>query len=145
MGRGGGGLVESLKAVLYPERKGRGGGGVRGAGQDRGRGTALGWAEGSTRWVYHEARSRRPLSPAPRVVECLDWSAAWRMTKLPGLAPDARAADTTGHFSASDRYKYLREQAYEQAFVLHTLGCTELAPTPPDGLEDPAVPIRSSL
>ena len=27
-----------------------------------------------------------------------------------------------GHFSASDRYKYLREKAFEQAFVLDRLG-----------------------
>lgn len=28
----------------------------------------------------------------------------------------------SGHFSASDRYKYLREKAWEQAYVLDKLG-----------------------
>jgi len=29
---------------------------------------------------------------------------------------------SSGHFSASDRYKYLRERAFELAFVLDQLG-----------------------
>jgi len=29
---------------------------------------------------------------------------------------------SSGHFSASDRYKYLREKAFDQAFVLRKLG-----------------------
>lgn len=33
---------------------------------------------------------------------------------------------SSGHFSASDRYKYMKEQAFEYAFVLETLGCIEL-------------------
>jgi oligopeptidase B len=33
----------------------------------------------------------------------------------------------SGHFSASDRYKYLREKAFEQAYVLDKIG----ANTPP--------------
>ncbi|CAB1098468.1 unnamed protein product [Ectocarpus sp. CCAP 1310/34] len=31
-----------------------------------------------------------------------------------------------GHFSASDRYKHMKEQAFEYAFVLDVLGCTSL-------------------
>lgn len=33
---------------------------------------------------------------------------------------------SAGHFSASDRYKHMREQAFEYAFVLDVLGCTSL-------------------
>jgi oligopeptidase B len=33
---------------------------------------------------------------------------------------------SAGHFSASDRYKYLKEYAYEMSFVLHEIGATEL-------------------
>ena len=33
----------------------------------------------------------------------------------------------SGHFSASDRYKYLREKAYDQAFVLEKLGLKDVA------------------
>ena len=29
---------------------------------------------------------------------------------------------TSGHFSASDRYKYITEKAFEYAFLLHHLG-----------------------
>lgn len=36
----------------------------------------------------------------------------------------------SGHFSASDRYKYIREKAYEQAFVLSKLGLAEVSPKP---------------
>ena len=32
---------------------------------------------------------------------------------------------SSGHFSASDRYKYLREKAIEHAFVLRELGCLD--------------------
>jgi len=32
---------------------------------------------------------------------------------------------SSGHFSASDRYKYLREKAFIYAFVLGQLGVTE--------------------
>lgn len=37
---------------------------------------------------------------------------------------------SAGHFSASDRYKHMKEQAFEYAFVLDVLGCTELVPLP---------------
>ncbi|CAN0589709.1 unnamed protein product, partial [Laminaria digitata] len=43
------------------------------------------------------------------------------------LLPDMSA----GHFSASDRYKHMKEQAFEYAFVLETLGCTSLVSPPP--------------
>lgn len=33
---------------------------------------------------------------------------------------------SSGHFSASDRYKYMKEQAFEYAFVLETLNCSKL-------------------
>lgn len=33
---------------------------------------------------------------------------------------------SAGHFSASDRYKYLRERSFELAFVLDQLGATAL-------------------
>lgn len=33
---------------------------------------------------------------------------------------------SAGHFSASDRYKHMKEQAFEYAFVLDVLGCTSL-------------------
>ena len=33
----------------------------------------------------------------------------------------------SGHFSASDRYKYLREKAFDQAFVLSKLGIADVA------------------
>ncbi|CAN0085230.1 unnamed protein product, partial [Ectocarpus sp. 12 AP-2014] len=33
---------------------------------------------------------------------------------------------SAGHFSASDRYKHMKEQAFEYAFVLDVLGCTPL-------------------
>lgn len=35
---------------------------------------------------------------------------------------------SAGHFSASDRYKHMKEQAFEYAFVLDVLGCTSLVP-----------------
>lgn len=37
---------------------------------------------------------------------------------------------SAGHFSASDRYKHMKEQAFEYAFVLDVLGCTALVPHP---------------
>eukprot|EP00903_Cladosiphon_okamuranus_P021564 g19826.t1 len=37
---------------------------------------------------------------------------------------------SAGHFSASDRYKHMKEQAFEYAFVLDVLGCTSLVPPP---------------
>lgn len=37
---------------------------------------------------------------------------------------------SAGHFSASDRYKHMKEQAFEYAFVLEVLGCTSLVPPP---------------
>ncbi|CAM9120715.1 unnamed protein product [Pylaiella littoralis] len=36
---------------------------------------------------------------------------------------------SAGHFSASDRYKHMKEQAFEYAFVLDVLGCMSLVPT----------------
>jgi oligopeptidase B len=32
---------------------------------------------------------------------------------------------TSGHFSASDRYKYLKELAFDYAFLLDQLGLVE--------------------
>lgn len=43
------------------------------------------------------------------------------------LHASSRLSDmSAGHFSASDRYKHMKEQAFEYAFVLETLGCTSL-------------------
>lgn len=35
---------------------------------------------------------------------------------------------TAGHFSASDRYKYLKELSFDYAFLLDQLGLTEVDP-----------------
>ena len=35
---------------------------------------------------------------------------------------------SAGHFSASDRYKYFKEKAYEHAFVLDCLGFSGVKP-----------------
>jgi oligopeptidase B len=37
---------------------------------------------------------------------------------------------SAGHFSASDRYKYLRERAFEFAFVLDHIGAKDLVQSP---------------
>ena len=36
---------------------------------------------------------------------------------------------TAGHFSASDRYKYLKELSFDYAFLLDQLGLSEVEPT----------------
>jgi oligopeptidase B len=36
----------------------------------------------------------------------------------------------SGHFSASDRYKYLREKAWEQAYVLEKVGLADAVKRP---------------
>uniref|UniRef100_A0A6U4XG41 Prolyl endopeptidase n=1 Tax=Hemiselmis andersenii TaxID=464988 RepID=A0A6U4XG41_HEMAN len=37
---------------------------------------------------------------------------------------------SSGHFSASDRYRHMRESSIEYAFILKELGCVELLPFP---------------
>jgi protease II len=32
----------------------------------------------------------------------------------------------SGHFSASDRYKYIKETAFEYSFILHHIDATKL-------------------
>jgi hypothetical protein len=39
------------------------------------------------------------------------------------LLPFSQIDMSTGHFSASDRYKYIREMAFEFTFLLEQLGC----------------------
>ncbi|CAM9993833.1 unnamed protein product [Ascophyllum nodosum] len=45
---------------------------------------------------------------------------------------------SSGHFSASDRYKNMKERAFEYAFVMKALGCRALV-KPPGGVETTAV------
>lgn len=51
---------------------------------------------------------------------------------------------SAGHFSASDRYKHMKEQAFEYAFVLDILGCKSLADSPAGGIEAPALPATTA-
>jgi len=56
------------------------------------------------------------------------WEPAKWATKLRTLKTDSNDVVVkmdleSGHFSASDRYKYLREKAWEQAYVLEKIGC----------------------
>ncbi len=75
---------------------------------------------------------------SPPVVRCGSfaqvayWEPAKWVSKLRSLKTDQNQVLLkmdldAGHFSASDRYKYIREKAYDQAIVLDKLG---LAPGP---------------
>ena len=59
------------------------------------------------------------------------WEPAKWASKLRSLKTDENEVLVkmdlgAGHFSASDRYKYLREKAFDQSVVLSKLGATEL-------------------
>lgn len=60
----------------------------------------------------------------PRVAywEPAKWSSKIRNLKTNGNEVLAKYDLDSGHFSASDRYKYLREKAWEQAYVLAKVG-----------------------
>jgi oligopeptidase B len=65
------------------------------------------------------------------------WEPAKWVSKLRTLKTDANDVMLkmdldAGHFSASDRYKYIREKAYEQAVVLNFLGHESTTPTTVD-------------
>eukprot|EP00894_Picocystis_sp_ML_P003309 jgi/Pico_ML_1/53826/g4301.t1 len=60
----------------------------------------------------------------PRVAywEPAKWAAKLRELKTDSNPVILKTEMSSGHFSASDRYKYLREKAFEYAFVLDQLG-----------------------
>ena len=59
----------------------------------------------------------------PRVAywECSKWVAKLRAKKLGESTLLLKTEMSAGHFSASDRYKYLKERAFEYAFLLNEL------------------------
>uniref|UniRef100_A0A7S1IYM7 Prolyl endopeptidase n=2 Tax=Eutreptiella gymnastica TaxID=73025 RepID=A0A7S1IYM7_9EUGL len=63
----------------------------------------------------------------PRVAfwEPAKWVATLRARKTDTNTILLKTDMTSGHFSASDRYKYLREKAIEFSFVLDQLGCAD--------------------
>jgi len=70
----------------------------------------------------------------PRVAywEPTKWASKLRTLKTDGNDIIMKMDTEAGHFSASDRYKYLREKAFEQAVVLDKLGlaASEIASLP---------------
>ncbi|CAM9400361.1 unnamed protein product [Discosporangium mesarthrocarpum] len=66
----------------------------------------------------------------PRVAywEPLKWVAKLRELKTNNNPLYLKIDMVSGHFSASDRYKQIKEMAQEYAFILSTLGCTEIIP-----------------
>lgn len=62
----------------------------------------------------------------PRVAywEPAKWASKLRSLKTSDTHVICKFDLDSGHFSASDRYKYIREKAFDQAFVLHKLGLT---------------------
>jgi oligopeptidase B len=60
----------------------------------------------------------------PRVPywEPAKWVAKLRAMKTDGNPLYLKTDLTTGHFSASDRYKYIKETAFEYAFMLDQIG-----------------------
>jgi oligopeptidase B len=49
-----------------------------------------------------------------------------RHSQAPGSGPVCLKIDmSAGHFSASDRYKYLKEKAFDYAFILNELGLVD--------------------
>jgi protease II len=66
---------------------------------------------------------------------CCLYTAAKYVAKLRALKTDDKTLllkvdMSAGHFSASDRYKYLRERAFEFAFVLDHIGAKDLVQSP---------------
>jgi oligopeptidase B len=54
------------------------------------------------------------------------FAAELRHSQAPGSGPVCLKIDmSAGHFSASDRYKYLKEKAFDYAFILNELGLLE--------------------
>lgn len=68
----------------------------------------------------------------PRVAywEPAKWSSKIRNLKTNGNEVLAKYDLDSGHFSASDRYKYLREKAWEQAYVLSKVGLADAVKRP---------------
>uniref|UniRef100_A0A0G4FNG3 Prolyl endopeptidase n=1 Tax=Chromera velia CCMP2878 TaxID=1169474 RepID=A0A0G4FNG3_9ALVE len=66
----------------------------------------------------------------PRVAywEPCKWVAKLRETKNDSHQVLLKVDMSSGHFSASDRYKNMRERAFEYAFVVDRLGCKDLLP-----------------
>jgi oligopeptidase B len=65
----------------------------------------------------------------PRVAywEPAKWASKLRSLKTDDNEVIVKMDLDSGHFSASDRYKYLREKAFDQAFVLDKLGLANTA------------------
>jgi oligopeptidase B len=105
------------------------------------------WGNPNARKYYDYMLSYSPLDnvraqPYPHIVitaglsdpRVAYWEPAKWASKLRHLKTEASEADggptvvvakfdlDSGHFSASDRYKYLREKAFDQSFVLDKLG-----------------------
>jgi oligopeptidase B len=65
----------------------------------------------------------------PRVAywEPAKWASKLRATQAEGSGLVVAKFDLdSGHFSASDRYKWISEKSYDQAFVLDKLGLAEV-------------------
>ena len=60
----------------------------------------------------------------PRVAywEPAKWASKLRTMKTDSNVVVAKFDIDSGHFSASDRYKYITEKSYDQAFVLDKIG-----------------------
>ena len=63
----------------------------------------------------------------PRVAywEPAKWVAKLRATKTDPRPVLLKTDLSSGHFSASDRYKFLKETAFEYAFILDHIGATK--------------------
>lgn len=53
------------------------------------------------------------------------WASKLRSLKTDNNVVVAKFDIDSGHFSASDRYKYLKEKSFDQAFVLDNLGLAQ--------------------
>jgi len=64
----------------------------------------------------------------PRVAywEPAKWASKIRYFKTNSTHVIVKMDLDSGHFSASDRYKYIREKAYDQAFILAKLGLADI-------------------
>eukprot|EP00527_Entomoneis_sp_CCMP2396_P007045 CAMPEP_0198139980 /NCGR_PEP_ID=MMETSP1443-20131203/3214_1 /TAXON_ID=186043 /ORGANISM="Entomoneis sp., Strain CCMP2396" /LENGTH=166 /DNA_ID=CAMNT_0043802277 /DNA_START=1 /DNA_END=501 /DNA_ORIENTATION=- len=79
----------------------------------------------------------------PRVQywEPTKFAATLRHTQGPESGPVCLKIDmSAGHFSASDRYKYLRETAFDYAFLLDQVGLVSHA----DNVDEPTLHVQSS-
>jgi oligopeptidase B len=70
------------------------------------------------------------FDPRVQFWEPAKFAAELREKQMPDSGPVCVKMDmSAGHFSASDRYKYLKEMAFDFAFLLDQVGLAETEPS----------------